>query len=477
MSSRLPSTRAIAIVFAAGAFFGSAATGLTAGMLGSALFSDVPAGSYYDAPVGRMYDAGIMKGSDGKFRPTDFVTRAELATVMDRIVNGDVEVSRSSSSRSRSSSSSSTSSSSSSSSSVVTTEAGNVHFTTAAFSISNKVQSLTVSVIRSGGSKGAVNVDYTFNGGTAVSEKDYNPATGTISFKDGETSKILTLRVLTNASAPASVTVNLTLSNPTGGLVLANPSTAVITILNSSSTSTTGSSSSYTSVSSAAGGTFAFGALGYATEEKTGKATLTVSRTGNTSAAANIDYATADGSAKGGTQYSPTSGTLNFGVGESSKTITVTLTDNTSIDGNKAFTVTLKNPTGGANVGYPATSTVTIVDDEAVSTGSGTIQFSTDAYIGNESDGSAVIIVNRTGSTSGSASVSYSTSDGTGIAGSDYTATSGTLSFAAGEGTKFFVVPLTKDSTVEDEERVNLLLSGVSGAQLGSQATATLKIR
>ncbi len=469
------SRRAIAIVFAAGAFFGSAATGLTAGMLGSALFSDVPTGSYFDAAVGRMYDAGLMKGADGKFRPGDFVTRAELATVLDRVVNGGVSVS--SSSRSRSSSSSSTSSSSSSSSSVATTEAGNIHFTTSAFSISNKVQSLSVSVIRSGGSKGSVNVDYAFNGGTAVSEKDYNPATGTINFKEGETSKILTLHVLANAALNGSATVNLTLTNPTGGAVLGSPNAAVVTILGTGTGNGSSSSSSYSSVSSAAGGTIAFSALGYAVPEKDGKATLTVTRTGSTSAAVNVEYATADGSAKSGSQYSQTSGTISFGSGESSKTITVTITDNSSIDGNKSFTVILKNPTGGSNLGYPTTATVTIIDDEAVSSGSGVIQFSTDAYIGNESDGSATITVMRTGTTTGSASVSYATSDGTAIAGADYASTSGTLTFAAGESTKFFIIPLTKDSSPEDEERVNLLLSNVSGAQLGSQTTATLKIR
>ncbi len=484
MSTTTFSARLLGVTFAAGAFFGIAGTALTADVLGSAVFRDVPRGSYYDAPAGRMQAAGIMKGlPDGRFAPEQFVTRAELVTVIDRVINGgDFSSpspnpdSSSSSSRSRSSSSRS----SSSSSEPARSDAGSFHFTTSAFNISNKVSNLSISVIRSGGTKGAVGVTYTFSGGTAVAEKDYNPATGVIQFKDGESSKLISLKILNNGQAGPAVTVNLSLSAPTGGSVLGSPSSAVVTILNSNSATTSGTSSaSYSSTSSAPGGTLSFSAVGYAVEEKAGTVTITVRRSGSSSSAITVDYATANGTGTSGTNYSAAQGTLSFAANEVTKTFTVPVTDNPNINGNKSFSVTLKNATGNSNIGYPSTATVTIVDDEVSElSASGSLQFSSDAYVVGESDGSATILVNRIGGSAGTVSVSYYTSDSNAIAGSDYTSANGTLTFAPGETSKYFIIPVTKDSTVEDEERVNLTLTGpTGGATLGSQSTATLKIR
>ena len=126
-----------------------------------------------------------------------------------------------------------------------------------------------------------------------------------------------------------------------------------------------------------------------------------------------------------------------------------------------------------------ATSTgfqVTIVNG----TGSfGTIQFSSATYSVNENGGSAVITVTRTGGHLGSVEVSYATSDGTATAGSDYTATSGTLSWADGDTTgKTFTVPIINDSIYyEGNETVMLSLSApTGGATLGPQSTAVLNL-
>src|SRR3990167_4117553 len=97
-------------------------TSVSAASLGSSVFPDVPAGSYFDSAVGDMYAAGIITGySNGKFGPNDYVTRGQVAVLMQRLRNeltgGSVSVSSSSRSRSSESSESSSSSTSSSSSS------------------------------------------------------------------------------------------------------------------------------------------------------------------------------------------------------------------------------------------------------------------------------------------------------------------------------------------------------------------------
>ena len=66
----------------------------------------------------------------------------------------------------------------------------------------------------------------------------------------------------------------------------------------------------------------------------------------------------------------------------------------------------------------------------------------------------------------GPVTVDYATSDGTATAGDDYTATSGTLTFAAGETTKTVAVPVLDDAVEDNGETVNFTLSNASGAQL-----------
>lgn len=124
------------------------------------------------------------------------------------------------------------------------------------------------------------------------------------------------------------------------------------------------------------------------------------------------------------------------------------------------------------------------------------IQFSVDAFAGSENDGGArtlrgaVITVVRTGSTVGTASVRFVTSDGSAKSSSvrkcrackvsppDYVKTTGTLVFGDGESTKTFQVPILDDGAIENDETVNLALKPTKGgAALGSRTTATLTIR
>ena len=62
--------------------------------------------------------------------------------------------------------------------------------------------------------------------------------------------------------------------------------------------------------------------------------------------------------------------------------------------------------------------------------------------------------------------VEYATSDGTAAAGEDYTATSGTLTFQAGEVTKTISVPITDDAEDDGGETFTLTLSNASGAEI-----------
>ncbi len=95
--------------------------------------------------------------------------------------------------------------------------------------------------------------------------------------------------------------------------------------------------------------------------------------------------------------------------------------------------------------------------------------------IGFEGTGFRTVSVSRS-STAGAASVDYATSNGTASSTSDYTAALGTLSFAAGEQTKSFVVFVTDDRFDDDNETINITLSNPVGTTLGTAASAVLVI-
>ena len=71
-----------------------------------------------------------------------------------------------------------------------------------------------------------------------------------------------------------------------------------------------------------------------------------------------VDYATADGTATAGADYTATSGTLRFAAGETSKTVSVTVLDDAHDDGGETVTLTLSNPSGGRLTDGQATGTI-----------------------------------------------------------------------------------------------------------------------
>ena len=110
------------------------------------------------------------------------------------------------------------------------------------------------------------------------------------------------------------------------------------------------------------------------------------------------------------------------------------------------------------------------------SAGAATFAFSSATYSHPE-DGSAQITVTRGGDLQAPVRVGYATANGTAFAGSDYTATSGTLSFGTGQTTATFDVPISADSVQEPDETLTLTLSGPSfGDSVGSPGVATLTI-
>src|ERR1700687_3234541 len=101
----------------------------------------------------------------------------------------------------------------------------------------------------------------------------------------------------------------------------------------------------------------------YSVSEGDGTAQIIVTRSGDTSGSASVDYTTLDGTAGQRTKYELAAGTLNFAAGELTKTIRLLINDNTYVDGDQSFYLRLSNASG-AGLGLPSLSTITIKDND-----------------------------------------------------------------------------------------------------------------
>jgi uncharacterized delta-60 repeat protein len=90
-----------------------------------------------------------------------------------------------------------------------------------------------VTLTRTAGSTGSVTVQLATSDGTGRAGVNYQAVTQTVTFNNGETTKVVQIPVLDDQTVDGSFTVNLTLSNPAGGAELGSQYTAVLTITNS----------------------------------------------------------------------------------------------------------------------------------------------------------------------------------------------------------------------------------------------------
>ena len=186
-----------------------------------------------------------------------------------------------------------------------------------------------------------------------------------------------------------------------------------------------------------------------------------------------VDYHTVAGTA-GSADFTGASGTVTFAAGETSKTITIAIAPDTLVEGNEQFSVVLSNPQSATIA--DGTGVGTIVDDDTAQPVVPTLAIG-DASITEGDSGTAQLsfTVTLSQAATGPVTVNYSTANGTATAGSDYTARSGTLTFAAGETTKTVTVPITGDTAVEANETFTISLAGASGATIADgSATGTI---
>jgi hypothetical protein len=133
-----------------------------------------------------------------------------------------------------------------------------------------------------------------------------------------------------------------------------------------------GTSANFTILASTPANSFIqFSSSNYSVSESGGHFDVTVTRTGDTSGAATVNYTTADQSGAGHasqtSDYETATGTLSFAAGQTSKTFRILIVDDLLVEGNETIDLVLWNPTGlNVTLGSPITSQLTIVDNDTV---------------------------------------------------------------------------------------------------------------
>ncbi|MGD9590011.1 MAG: Calx-beta domain-containing protein [Pyrinomonadaceae bacterium] len=339
-------------------------------------------------------------------------------------------------------------------------DAGTLVLDTTIFAVVESDLFAFVAVNRVGGNSGEVSVSFQTADGTAVQGSDYLPNSGTLTWEDGDSaSKGFLIQLINNTVPEGTETINVSISNPTGGALLGTPSAGVVSIIDDDAGSLPGISINDVSQ-----------------PEGNGPNAMNFNVTLSEPAAGvvTVNFSTADGTAAAPGDYTAVvNGIVTFNPGETTKPAAVTIIGDATVEPDENFTVNLANASGatiadGQGIG-------TIQNDDAVV--AGTVQFSSSSFTVNESVGTATITVTRTGAAGGAASVDYATSNGTAADGQDYTAAAGTLNWAAGDSTaKTFTIPITDDALLETAETVNLTLSNPTGVAIGATPAAVLTI-
>ncbi len=314
--------------------------------------------------------------------------------------------------------------------------------------------SITFAVSLSTASGLPASVEFASADGTALVGSDYTAlAPGTLNFAPGETNKTITVDVLGDTSIEDHEHFSVILFGANGA-TLGNR-TAVGTILNDDTALRISEPTS-------------------AFEGDSGATTLvfTVGLEKPSALPVTVNYASADGTASAGSDYTALTGTLTFTPGETSQNITIDVHGDTTHEADETFSVGLSGATNAPIT--DGTATGTIHNDDAAPV----ITISDGSVVEGDSGTSSLVFTASLSAPSGlPATVRYTTADGTAVAGSDFTApASGSqIIFAPGETSKTIMIAVNGDATIEAHEAFSLLLSDATNAMIASgAATGTI---
>ena len=291
-------------------------------------------------------------------------------------------------------------------------------------------------------------VNYATADGTATAEADYRTTTGTLTLAPGDTEGAISIPIVDDGVAESDETFTVTLSNPVDVDVVDGTATGTI--------EDTGFKPTASVTTNPAGLEDTVGNLAFeVTIDSAGTETGTV------------DWTTADGTATADSDYTPKHGTLTFAAGETTMTIPVPVTPDTTVEPDETLTVTLSN---GENLRIGnGTGTGTIGNDD--------FELSIVESREGPERGSLVFPVTVLGGGAGrtTVTVEYATADLTATEPADYGRELGTLTFPTGVAEQSITVDLVEDDLGETDEQFEVVLSNPMGAVMtAAKSTATI---
>ena len=223
-----------------------------------------------------------------------------------------------------------------------------------------------------------------------------------------------------------------------------------------------------------------FAAPQYLVTENGTAAVVVVTRTGDLAAVATVAYTTVEGTAKAGTNYTATAGTLTFPTGSASQTVTIPIQDDGIASADTNLQIVLSNPSG-VSLGSVSDALLTIADAETA----GQVGFLASTLTTYESFAPPPLVVTRTGGSQGRITVDYTVTGGTAIplvtgdsTNKDYLDLYGTLSFGDGQTTASIPLTTYEDALGPNGSRTIELTLGnpTGGATLGAVTETVVTI-
>jgi hypothetical protein len=328
---------------------------------------------------------------------------------------------------------------------------GTIGFDPAEITVNEDDGVANMTLVRSDGWDGDAWVDYsTRNPGNAIPGQDFVAVSGTAFFPHGDQSpQTITIPILHNTDTGDEF-FYINTSNTVG---VTSGAQGKVNIHDIPGGSDGGSGSLKLSQ-----------ALYTVSEAPNAVATITIQRVGGSIGAVDAMLKATSGAGVAGAKKDEDYGTytqeIHFDDGDSTdKTIEIPIVDDNTVEvGGEDFSIEIITVAGDASLAVPFQGTVHIADNDTAPTG--TIRLLATAANVNESAGSITVTVQRNGGSNGAASVQYATQDDTANAGSDYTAKSGTLNWADGDGAdKTFSIAIINDTAIDAGERFFLKLS------------------
>ena len=277
-----------------------------------------------------------------------------------------------------------------------------------------------------------------------------------------------TAAVNTNGNGDATINATFPIGLPAGRVITAT------------ATDPNGNTSEFSAANaSLASGNVQFSVGSIQVIEDIGALTVTVLRTGGTLGTLSVDYATENGTAIAGQDYTSASGTLTFNAGETSKTFQIPIAEDATTEPDENFRVELRNASTLESLGAPNILLVTLQDKSTVPS---LAIFSVAGTEGNTGSTELVFTINLSAATGRAVSGNFASSNIFAFGGAscstqgvDYESVSGAFSFTPGTTTFTIPVKICGDTSAEANETFRILLTNTSGATLLlSQAFGTI---